>query len=65
MDLDTIEEFTHDIRRALMVLIERVPHITGTMKPLLAFSVVALATLGNALIRFQCSQLVIERLDPS
>ncbi|KAK8065835.1 hypothetical protein PG997_012582 [Apiospora hydei] len=37
----------------------------STMKPLVAFSVVALATLSNALIRFQCSQLVIERLDPS
>lgn len=24
----------------------------------------ALATLSNALIRFQCSQLVVERLDP-
>ncbi|KAK8035195.1 hypothetical protein PG993_010190 [Apiospora rasikravindrae] len=34
------------------------------MKPLVASSVVALATLSNALIRFQCSQLVVERLDP-
>ncbi|KAK8058522.1 hypothetical protein PG994_008970 [Apiospora phragmitis] len=34
------------------------------MKRLLVSSIAALATLSNALVRFQCSQLVIERLDP-
>ncbi|KAK8111076.1 uncharacterized protein PG998_007533 [Apiospora kogelbergensis] len=34
------------------------------MKRLVALFIVALATWGNALVRFQCSQLVIERLDP-
>lgn len=35
------------------------------MKRLMASAImVALATLSHALVRFQCSQLVIERLDP-
>ncbi|KAK7934952.1 hypothetical protein PG985_000447 [Apiospora marii] len=34
------------------------------MKCFVAPSIVALATLSHALVRFQCSQLIIERLDP-